>query len=144
MNILRSLEQERAGFAYNVLNSVVSLRGKEESKGRINRLIELVIKEKDKISEEMHESLKIKKAGEPEKVPFDIRYQQNLEKKLSSYINKSNSQILTNGLGNTMAFYISKIKYHPKDLSAKIDKFKSKPQDKDAKKVFKDSLPLIP
>jgi hypothetical protein len=46
MNILRSLEQERAGFAYTVLNIIVSLKDKEESRERINSLIELVINEK--------------------------------------------------------------------------------------------------
>jgi len=92
--MLRSLEQERAKYAWECIESLKSdKRREEDSKSGLLSKIVKVMKEKRKreITEE------------------EIRnYYESLEKRYSSYIKKTPTLIQTNGLGNTLAFYKSK------------------------------------
>ena len=101
-DLLRSLEQERAKFAFDTANAIVTLRN-AKNLDRINNLLKQVLEKENLISEEVFEQLK-----EGNNLPFDSKYQKELEDKLSTHIKKSAPLILTNGLGNTMAFYVSK------------------------------------
>jgi|GEM_PF-598299 len=143
MNILRSLEQKRSNFAYNLLREVVNLRDKSNLE-RLNGLLRIVYKEDGiSLTQKEFEALRTDKKGEKKEI-FDNKFQKTLEEKLSSYISRSPTMILVNGLGNTMAFYILKIGVEPSELLKKIKDFKEKHQkgDKvdDLKKQILESL----
>ena len=108
MDPLRSLEQERAQFAYTTINELVMLIN-ADNLDRINNLLKWILEKGNLISEDLLEQLK-----EKNNLPFGREYQKQLEEKLSSYIKKSAPLILTNGLGSTMAFYLSKMKGEPR------------------------------
>ena len=143
MNILRSLEQKRTNFAYNLLKEVVNLRDKSNLE-RLNGLLRIIYKEDDiNLTQEEFEALRTDKKGEKKEI-FDNKFQKTLEEKLTSYISRSPTMILVNGLGNTMAFYISKIGVEPSELLKKIKDFKEKHQKggkvDDLKKQILESL----
>ncbi len=130
MNILWSLEQKRSNFAYNLLREVVNLRSKSNLE-RLNGLLRMVYKEDGiNLTQEEFEALRTDKKSEKKEI-FDSEFQKSLEEKLSSYISRSPTMILVNGLGNAMAFYISKIGVEPSELLKKIKDFKKKNQKGD-------------
>ena len=92
--MLRSLEQERARYAWMCITSMKASerREKDEKSGLIT-----------KIAEEM----KKRKKGEIKEDEVK-KYYENLEKKYKPYVIKTPTLIQTNGLGNTLAFYKSK------------------------------------
>ena len=92
--MLRSLEQERARYAWNCINLMKSKnrRSEDEKSGLFEKIVEEMKKRRNReISEE------------------EIRkYYETLEERYSSYIKKMPTLIQNNGLGNTLAFYRSK------------------------------------
>jgi len=122
LNVLRSLEQERAKFAYDLIKGVVDLR-EQSNLNRLNGLLRIVFKDVE-LTDEEFEILRTDRDGK--KNIFDTNFQKSFEGKLSSYISKAPTMILVNGLGNTMAFYISKIGITPRDLLKDIQTFKEK------------------
>jgi CRISPR-associated protein Cmr5 len=135
MNILRSLEQKRSNFAYNLLNEVVNLRSKDNLE-RLNELLKIIYKKDVSLTSDEFEALKTDKKGEKKDL-LDDKFQKTLEEKLSSYISRSPTMILVNGLGNTMAFYISKIGVEPNSIPKLIINFKTALQE------FKEKAPEI-
>jgi len=92
--MLRSLEQERAKYAWECIESLRSDKrmAEDDKSGLLSKIVE-VMKERRK-REVTEEDIK--------------NYYENLEKRYSSYIKKTLTLIQTNGLGSTLAFYKSK------------------------------------
>lgn len=88
--MLRSLEQERANYAWKCIEEDVkgsNRRKRDESSGLLKKIIEKrEIKEERKVEE----------------------YYDKIEKSYNSYIKRVPVYIQTNGLGNSLAFYKSK------------------------------------
>lgn len=123
MNILRSLEQKRSNFAYDLLKKVVELRNKENL-ARLNELLKIICKTNVSLTKDEFDVLRTDKKSEKKNI-LDNKFQKTLEEKLSSYISRSPTMILVNGLGNTMAFYISKIGVQPEKIPGIIREFKN-------------------
>jgi len=101
--MLRTLEQERANYAWKCINAIKANNRKriDEESGLLSKIIEIRkeslkkrIKEEEKVKEELDKEIK--------------SYYDNIEKKYRPYITKTPTLIQTNGLGNTLAFYKSK------------------------------------
>ncbi len=123
MNILRSLEQKRSKFAYDLLKKVIELRDKDNLE-RLNGLFKIICEKNDvSLTKKEFDILRTDKKGEIKNI-LDKNFQKMLEEKLSSYISRSPTMILVNGLGNTVTFYLSKIGEQPENIPKIISKFK--------------------
>jgi len=130
MNVLRSLEQKRSKFSYSLLKGVINLRDKDNLE-RLNEILRIIYEKDDiTLTSDEFESLKTDEKGRKKDI-FDSKFQKTLEEKLSSYISRAPTTILVNGLGNTMAFYISKIGAEPNSIKKLITDFKEKLQKGD-------------
>jgi len=136
LNVLRSLEQNRAKFAYDLIKRVVDLR-EQSNLNRLNGLLRIIFKDIELTNEEF-EILRTDREGK--KIIFDTNFQKSFESKLSSYITKAPTMILVNGLGNTMAFYISKIGTTPHDLLKGIQTFREKVKSGESVDKIKKSI----
>ncbi len=123
MNVLRSLEQKRSNFAYDLLKKVVELRDMENL-ARLNELLKIICKTNVSLTKDEFDVLRTDKKGKKKNI-LDNKFQKTLEEKLSSYISRSPTMILVNDLGNTMAFYISKIGVQPEKIPGIIREFKN-------------------
>lgn len=141
MNVLRSLEQKRSNFAYDLLKKVVEFRDKENLE-RLNGLLKIICKKNVSLTKDEFDVLRTDKKSEKKNI-LDNKFQKTLEEKLSSYISRSPTMILVNGLGNTTAFYISKIGVQPKKISETIIKFKVACQNGEAGKYKKQVLDVL-
>jgi len=92
--MLRSLEQERAKYAWECVNLM-----KAENRRKEDEKIGLFIK--------IIEEIKRRKKGEVSEDDLK-KYYTKLEGRYSSYVKKTSTLIQTNGLGSTLAFYKSK------------------------------------
>ena len=136
MNVLRSLEQKRSKFSYSLLKGVINLRDKDNLE-RLNEILRIIYEKDDiTLTSDEFESLKTDEKGRKKDI-FDSKFQKTLEEKLSSYISRAPTTILVNGLGNTMAFYISKIGVEPNSIPKLITDFKMAFQE------FKEKAPKI-
>ncbi|MHA1363057.1 MAG: type III-B CRISPR module-associated protein Cmr5 [Candidatus Freyarchaeota archaeon] len=95
--MLRSLEQERANFAWDCVEKLKASKRREEDQqsGIFNKIKERMNKAGQRSSNESLEE-KLRK------------YYESLEEKYSSYVKKAPTLIQVNGLGNSLAFYKSK------------------------------------
>ncbi len=123
MNVLRSLEQKRSNFAYDLLKKVIELRDMENL-ARLNELLKIICKTNVSLTKDEFDVLRTDKKGKKKNI-LDNKFQKTLEEKLSSYISRSPTMILVNDLGNTMAFYISKIGVQPEKIPGIIREFKN-------------------
>ena len=130
MNVLRSLEQKRSNFSYSLLKEVVNLRDKDNLE-RLNGVLRIIYEKNDGITLTSEEFESLKTDKDEKKDIFGNKFQKTLEEKLSSYISRAPTTILVNGLGNTMAFYISKIGAEPNSIKKLITDFKEKLQKGD-------------
>ena len=93
--MLRSLEQDRARYAWESITSLKAKKRRDEDE-RSGLLIKII------------EVMKSQKKGK-EVSEHDIKeYYDKLEERYGSYVKKTPTLIQTNGLGNTLAFYKSK------------------------------------
>lgn len=93
--MLRSLEQDRARYAWDCVNGV-----KAETLKKYDKESGLLEKIKEEIKRREREESRIE-----EKLN---NYYKNIEGKYPSYVKKTPTLIQINGLGNTLAFYRSK------------------------------------
>ncbi|ASJ17202.1 hypothetical protein A3L04_09055 [Thermococcus chitonophagus] len=107
---MKTLEQKRADFAFGVVEMIATLKNMEREK-LLRTLVEFISPDSGSSSnynEFYKEFLAVKGQDiDPEK------FGKELEEKMSSYISKAPVLVLTNGLGQTMAFFASKAEERP-------------------------------
>jgi len=113
---LRTLEQDRAKYAYDFVETVRRLRdlSREEM---LKTLTRVILPDFD--DEEFYRDFLAVMGNQINPPDFGRK----VEEKLSTLVSKAPVMVLTNGLGQTMAFFASKAGGRPFELKSTIKKF---------------------